>query len=172
VDRHIQDMIGDRPLAALLEVVADSGPVGEEMADRDGVGDERQVLAQEGPRGRREREGAVLDEAHDGRCGQPLRAARDAELRGGQVGDAVGAIGQAVRGLEHDLLRPVDPHDAGEGRLGRRPVDGVAQVVHDADAIRPARIKRRRGRRHGPALTAPGQSTHRSRPEWSCPACD
>ena len=33
---------------------------------------------------------------------------------------------------------PVDPHDTGEPRVGRRPLDGLAQDVHDPDAIRRA----------------------------------
>ena len=63
-----------------IEVVADAGPVAEQVPDRDVVGDERQVAAEERARRGVERQRPVDDEAHHGERGSdslaPLAIAR------------------------------------------------------------------------------------------------
>ena len=61
----------------LVEVVADSRGVGEELLDRHGVVDEVQVLAEEGAHRLVKPQPAVLDEAHDRERGEGLVATGD-----------------------------------------------------------------------------------------------
>lgn len=76
--------------------------MGTQMLDGHVVTNQRQVVAEQRARGRREREHAVLDQARNGHRRQALRPARDPELR--IDGDAV-----SVRRGES-----VDANDTGE----------------------------------------------------------
>ena len=115
VDGDLEDMVGDRAVQLLVEVVADARSVGEQVLDRDALVDQRQVVAQQRPcRGRR-LERPVLDEAHHGQRGEALRPARDPEPRVAGVRDPQPAMGEAVRLHEYGLVGAVDADDAGEG---------------------------------------------------------
>ena len=48
VQRQGEDVVVDLPVAVLVEVVADTGGVGEQVLDRDGVVDQGQVIAEDG----------------------------------------------------------------------------------------------------------------------------
>jgi hypothetical protein len=92
----------------LVEVVADAGPVRQQVFDGDGVVDQREIRAQHGARRGRQIERARLDQAHDRERREALRAARDAEPSIGRVRDPVRAIGEPVRALE-DAVGPGRP---------------------------------------------------------------
>ena len=66
------------------------------MLDRDVVGDQRQVVAEQRPGGRGELERPLLDEAHHRERGQALRPAGDREPGLDRVGDPVAAVGEPV----------------------------------------------------------------------------
>ena len=91
--------------SVLVEVVADPGAVREEVLDRDLVGDQRQVVAEQRAGGRRQREDAVLDQARDRQRRQPLDAARDRELRLERVRNLVSSMREPVR-LGEDSVSP------------------------------------------------------------------
>ena len=117
-------------LLGLVEVVADPGPVRQQVLDRHGVVDEGQVVAEQLARPGVEGEHAVLDEAHHGQRGEPLGAAGHPHAGVGGEPDAVGAVGEAVRVHERLLAGPVDPDDPGEPvRLGHLP-DRVGELGH------------------------------------------
>ena len=102
----------------------------EQVLDGHVVRDEREIVAEKRARGRRELERPVLDETHDGECGQTLHAARDREPRVGLVRDLVAAVRKAVRLVEDDLVATVDADDAREALLGGERVD-VVDDRHD-----------------------------------------
>ena len=104
----------------LVEVVADPGPVGQQVFDRHVVGDEGQVVAEQRARGRVEREGPSLDQGHDRQCRQALGAARGRELGLDRVGDGVGAVGEPVCRAELGLARAVEADHPGEPGALRR----------------------------------------------------
>ena len=63
-----QHVVGDVALLVLVEVVADAGPVAEELLDGHAVVHQREVVAEEGPRGGVAAERAPLDQRHHGRA--------------------------------------------------------------------------------------------------------
>jgi hypothetical protein len=110
-------------LDLLVEIVADAGPMREQMLDRHVVADEREVATEHRARGGRELEQPVLDQAHDGERREALRAARDPELRVDRIRDLVAAVREPL--CLGDFYPPsaVDSHDAGELRLGGDRID-------------------------------------------------
>jgi hypothetical protein len=114
----------------LVEVVADPRPVRQQMLDGDALVDERQVGAENRPRRRRKVESSLLDEAHDHQRGEPLRAARDAELRVGRVRNPVSPVGETVGADELDAVGTVDPDDAREARVGCDPAEIARESAH------------------------------------------
>ena len=114
--------------SVLVEVVADPGAVREEVLDRDLVGDQRQVVAEQRAGGRRHREDAVLDQARDRQRRQPLDAARDRELRLQRVRNLVSSMREPVRLGEDGLSVEVDADHPGEVRLAGEGDEG--QGVH------------------------------------------
>ena len=164
------------------------------MLHGDAVVDQRQILAQDRPGGGGQRQGALLDERHDGEGGEPLVAAGQREPGGGGVGDAPAPVGPPVRDVELDRAVPLDAHHAREVDLARHLVDGAGQVGHDwssrgrrgsAGTRRPrgrrargARRSRRggtRNRRRGPRPRPPRRPAgrcprHGRSPPPSCPA--
>jgi len=127
VHGHGHDVVGDRVAGILVQVVADPGPVREQVFDRHGVVDERQITAKYRPRRRGEVDRAALDQADDGERGDSFPAAGDPKPGVHCVGYPVRAVGQAVRLGEEHLTTMVNGDDTGEAiRIGKR-VDHVCQ---------------------------------------------
>ena len=102
----------------------------EQMFDRHVVADEREILAEDGTRRRREIERAVLDETRDRDCRQSFGAARDGEPGVDLIWDLIGAMRKPIRLRELNFVADVDSHDAGEtARIGDR-IDCLPQLSH------------------------------------------
>ena len=114
MQRQGEDVVVDLPVAFLVEVVADTGGVGEQVLDRDRVVDQRQVVAEDRTHEVLEAELAGLDESHDHERGEALVAAcgRDAGARG--VRNAEGAVREPLAALERALVADIDGEHAGE----------------------------------------------------------
>ena len=132
VHRTLQHVVGDLAvLVVLVEVVADAGPVREQVLDGDAIVDERKVRAEDRAGGRVEAEHTVLDEAHHCERGEALgRRWRGRTACRGCSGTSYARFGEAVGLGQHGLAATVDPHHAGEG--GRRGdlVDGCFEIGH------------------------------------------
>ena len=103
------DVVLGLPTGLLVEVVADSGSVREQVLDRHAVVDQRQIAAQDGSCGRRELEHPFLDQAHDGKGRAALGAACEPEARVDLVRDLEGAMRRAVRSGDLGLAPTIDP---------------------------------------------------------------
>jgi hypothetical protein len=136
-DRH--HVVVHVPAGVLVEIVADAGRVLQEVLDRDGVVDQRQVRA-EVPAGRvAQTHGAGLDESQHGQGGERLAPAGDAEPGLHRVRNAMGAVGVAVGPLEDAAVRDVDGDDAAEadpcGRLVERVLVDRCVVGHGRSLV-------------------------------------
>ena len=121
----------------LVEVVADAGPVREQMLHGDVVGDLGQVVAKERPGGGRQVEPALLHERHHGQRGEPLRGTGGPELRIDGVGHPIRTIGVPIGLGDLGPAAPVDPHHAGEAFRLRRGVDQILEGQHGAEPSNP-----------------------------------
>ncbi len=133
-------MIG--PTRLLVEVVADPGAMREQVLDRHGVADERQVVAEERPRRRRELQRRVLDEAHHRERRQALRGARGPEPGVDRVLDPGGAIREPVRLSELRLAAAIDADDAREVLLRGDSFDEIRHALHGGQSTRCPRAER------------------------------
>jgi hypothetical protein len=129
VDRHRHQVVREVEIEFLVEVVADARSVREELLGGHAGVDQRKVLAEDQAHRRREVEAPFRDQRNDRERREPLRAARDRELRIDTVRHLVRPIRETVRLLEHDAVRIVDANDAGEPRLGRDRVEPRGQAV-------------------------------------------
>ncbi len=130
VHRHRHDVVVDVVIAVLVEVVADSGSMSEQVLHGHVVADQREVGAEQRASRCRELEHAVLDEAHDSESRQPLHPTRDCEPRVHLVPDLVAAVRETERLRQDHLVRAIDPDDAGERDLGRELVELELQRRH------------------------------------------
>ena len=130
VHRHRQHIVVRRVELVLVQVVADTRSVRQQVLDRDGLVDQREVGAEHRAGGRRQVEHTVGDQADHGERGQRLAAAGDGESDVDGVGDAPPAVGQPVGGGELDRAVAVDAHHAREPGLGGYRIDGVGQTGH------------------------------------------
>jgi hypothetical protein len=112
VDGNGHGVVVDVVAGALVEVVTDARPVTQEVLHGDAIVDQRQVVAEDRARRRRQREGAVLDERHHGEGGEPLVAAGQREAGLGRVGDAPAPVRPPVRGIKLDRAGALDAHHA------------------------------------------------------------
>jgi len=105
------DVVLGLPTGLLVEVVADSGSVRQQVLDRHAVVDQRQIAAQDGSCGRRELEHPFLDQARDrdGKGREALGTACEPEARVDLVRDLEGAMRQAVRSGDLGLAPTIDP---------------------------------------------------------------
>src|SRR5262249_54540009 len=115
--------VGDLVPGLLVEVIADTRPVRQQMLDRDVTADEREIPAQHRARGRRQAQRAVVDQADHRQRGQPLRAAGDREPGVGRVRYLMCAVSEPVRLDELGLAAAVHGHDAREAILVGNQVD-------------------------------------------------
>jgi hypothetical protein len=111
-------VVGDLAACILVQVVADPRAVPEEVLDGHVLRHQGEVVAEEGPRRRVEREVAVLDQADDGEGRHALHPTRNREVRVWAVRDVVRSIREAVRRLDEELAVAVHAYDPGE--RGRR----------------------------------------------------
>ena len=101
----------------LIEVVADAGPVRQQMLHCHVFADERQILAQHRAGGRGQVQRAFADQADHRERGQPFGPAGDRKPGIERARDVVRTVSQAVRLAELDLTAAVHRHHAGESAL-------------------------------------------------------
>ncbi len=113
----VDHVVGDRT-ARLVDVVADARRVGQQVLDRDGVVDEREIVAEEGPHQVVERERPVIDERSDRDRGETLRVLATPHRLSAAIGRPWRGPRARTRGRTV-LRRAVDAdHPAESVRLG------------------------------------------------------
>jgi hypothetical protein len=130
MDRDLHDVIGDRSVEILVEVIADPRTVREQVLDGHAVVDQWQVADEHRAGGRRQREASLLDQAHDREGREPLGPARDAEPRVDRVRDTEPSMREPVGPGDQNVLASVDAHHAREPGLRGDPVDRPFQIRH------------------------------------------
>ena len=148
VDGHRHHILGRVLERLLVEVVADAGPVTQQMLDGHTLIDQRKILSQQRASRSSELELSALDERHHRRGGDPFGAAGDAEKRVDAVRYAEAAMRQAIGAGERHLVPPVNAHHPGEaGRRGEL-VDRLTQAGHGLSLCSPGRVPRGSSSRH------------------------
>src|SRR5205085_11485952 len=113
---------------------ADSGAVREQVLHRDVVPDQWEIVPEQGSRRRRQLEHAVSDQARNRERGQPLRPARDPELRVEPVRDRMAPVGEPVGDGKLDTIPAIDADDAGEPGPGGEDRDFAEHLLEPHDA--------------------------------------
>ena len=157
VDGHLQDVVGDLALV-LIQVVADPGGVGEQVADRHGVIDQRQIDSQHRAHGAVEGQRPLVDQRADDQGGEALGDAGDTQAVPARHRDLLRTIGQAEALLEHGGATVVHSDHAAEGAVRGGDVESLGEVVGDAGGRVVGGIVREAGG-HG--------STVAGTPHWS-----
>ena len=135
MDRNGHGVLGDVVKHVLVEVVANAGPVGQQVLHGDVAGDLGQVLVEQRPGRGRQVEPALLHQRHRGQRSEPLRDARGAELGVRSVGDPVRAVGQPERLHDPGNTASVDADHAGEAhRLSCR-AEIVLEETHTVNLV-------------------------------------
>ena len=114
----------------LVEVVADPGPVRQQVLDRHDLGDQGQVRVEQRAGGRVELQGPPLHQSHDDQGRQALRPARGREEGLHGVEDPMGTVSKPVGTGDLGLTRAVDADHAGEPGVRRRLVHRVLKWLH------------------------------------------
>jgi hypothetical protein len=141
VDRDRQYVLVDIGVCLLVEVVADPGPMHEQLSDGHVVGDQRKIRAEQRSRRRIHADHAVLDQAHHRECREGLRTAGDREARGCRVGDPVRPVRHPVGGFQAEVAGPLEADDAREADAFGQLVELASQAlsVHCAPRSSPGR---------------------------------
>ena len=122
-----EQLVGDT-----VEVVADAGPVCEEVLDGDAIVDERKIVTEDRAHTRIEGEVALFDEAHHHQRGECLVTARDRKLRVGRHLDAETAVRLSERHLGGDLIVEVETDDTRQRLLGSDRSHGRLEICTGA----------------------------------------
>jgi hypothetical protein len=125
VDRDRHHVVADVVDGGFIKVIANPGPMRQQVLDRHVVGDQGQVFTEPRAGRRAELERSTLHETHHRQCGQALRSTRGREQRLDRVGDAVRSIGEPIRLAQLDVARAVDADHPGESAALGFSVDRV-----------------------------------------------
>lgn len=103
--------------ACPVEVVANAGPVCQQMLNRHVLADERQICAQHRPGSRGQAQRTLADQADHRQRRQPFGPAGDPEPGADRARQLVRAVSQPVCHRELGLTVTIDHHHASESAL-------------------------------------------------------